>query len=691
MYKRLWILLITLILAGCSTNSATPTQTVEGNVPTKAASQLPAETLTPTPTQTIIPSNTPVPSNTPAPTATPIPTSTPTPALPLGLGSPLPGGAQPILADNAAKITLLGRYSGEPYGVSAVSADGKRTIFASSEGIEVFDLVQQKLLDRVDTYIRWDQYMYTEGWLSISGDGTIIGVVTADDLRVLSADGKLLYALPSRPNELYPSLAIMDGIGVSPDGKLAALVDCAEGEYNGCPFQIVRTDTGEVVYTWNNKMLSLHGASPVFSPDGSILATWFDNRLWFWNTSDWTAISDLPREEQQGWVFSPDGKQIALGGATLQLWDIATRKLDRELQPNEVTPLYPFFSPDGKWVAGAGWAGQVAVWSTADGKLVAEQTLPFNDVARMRLIDGKAEIVSLPGHDASLWGRAVGEDAFQFVEQDDVSMLAMVQGNQGCRLNLNGQADCQSGNYMILGSDGNFYRGNEQDHMVEFRFGLDGSGEIAASMTWSGYMLNPAGIDPQNHFFFYSLWSGPNNADVFALDSEKGTTIKKWTNTWMSRVSYSPDGKYAAFVLDHNPGYGLVLFDRVNRLPVFQKTYPFGVSSQGVVFTPDSRKMVLLVGDASKQSLVIEIMDVASPHQTTPVTLSLPEQVFLRSMAVSPDGKLLAVGLSDGHIQLTQVADGETVFDWLAHREWVGELAFSGDGKYLAWPVRTVM
>ncbi|PKO12890.1 MAG: hypothetical protein CVU39_21515 [Chloroflexi bacterium HGW-Chloroflexi-10] len=672
MKNNFLLILFALILAGCKAQTSI------------LPAEVPTETQAPVATASPMPTDIPLPSSTPLPTETPLPTPTSTPALPVGLGTPLPMPGQPISAENAAGMRLLGVYSGNPIGTNVISANGKRAIFANTEGIEVFDLEQQQLIKKLNASMHYDRYEESRGWISVSADGSVIGLVTQDSLDVLTSDGKTLYSLPSRPNEDYPSLTLMDGIGISPDGKLAAVVECAAGEYDGCPFQVVRIDTGEIVYTWDQKMLNLHGATPVFSPDGSILATWFDSTLWFWNTSDWSPVVNFLLDERQGWAYSPDSKQVALGTGKVQIWDLAERKLVREMAPISFDALYPFYSPDGQWLAAANWRGNVAVWNTADGSLFEETTLQTTKVTQMRLVNGKAEMIILPQHDINLWDGSVGSNGFQFVEKDDQPALAILQYNQGCLVMLNGQAECQTGEYMLLSSTGNFLSGTNLENNIEFHSGLDGSGDLAASFYWSGFDLRPAGIDQENGFLFYTSWIGLNSANGLVIDTAKGTTIKTWNGGWLSRINYSPDGKYAAFVMNHNPKYEFILFDRVNRLPIFNKTYTYGLASAGVVFSPDSQIMALIIGDPVKKTYVIELMNITSPYKTTPLEIDLPESVTPRSRAFSPDGALLAVGLSDGRILLIQPADGSVITEWPAYQNPASELAFSQDGTLIA-------
>src|SRR5262249_42535493 len=132
--------------------------------------------------------------------------------------------------------------------------------------------------------------------------------------------------------------------------------------------------------------------------DGRTLAASAGSDVTFWDVATGKELGKLSAGEQGvvALALSPDGKAVATrgpAGGEVHLWDRASGKLLHaliaaapEVAGNQggvvvtsVTGLLStelVFSPDGRYLAGAGPKRQVCLWDVVSGNTVWEQELP---------------------------------------------------------------------------------------------------------------------------------------------------------------------------------------------------------------------------------------------------------------------------------------------------------------------------
>jgi WD40 repeat protein len=177
------------------------------------------------------------------------------------------------------------------------------------------------------------------------------------------------------------------------------------------------------------------------------------------------------------------------------------------------------------------------------------------------------------------------------------------------------------------------------------------------------------------------------DGEYFATSDTKGDiqiwdarTFTKLTNCqghqhWAWAISFSPDGQYLASASDDHQ---VKLWD-VATGECLQTYTGHTFSVNAVTFSPDGQIIA-----SSAQDSTIRLW------RTFPGNLS-PEIQTLKghngrvwSIAFSPDGHTLVSGGEDLTVRLWDVATGECVAEWEAHKAWVRFVAFSPDGKTIA-------
>src|SRR5262245_24542612 len=356
----------------------------------------------------------------------------------------------------------------------------------------------------------------------------------------------------------------------------------------------------------------------------------------------------------QAIAFSPDGKAIASAGpgGSIVLHDAATGKKLRsfrvEVQAHSLT-----FAPDGKTLAARLGDRLVCVWEVATGKRIRQLEFAEGSVDYLAFShDGRTLAGGVEQHKVQVWDVRAGKELGR-IAHPRTSILTLALTSDGKTLATAGFDRKEGITLFLWDTAGGRELHRWQAHrgeLYKITFSPDGKRLASASVE---------GPDGDNRT---RVWTVPTGEQQLELPGA------------FHSLCFSPCGKVLAaaangsvFLREADTG------KHVRRIPVGGRG---GVGrGNGVVFSPDGK--ALAVADP----WTITLWEVGSGKQLSP-SLDGHEQV-VESVRFLPDGKTLAA-TSRGALSFWQVHTGKRIvrFEGLgSHR-----LAISPDGKVLAMP-----
>lgn len=386
--------------------------------------------------------------------------------------------------------------------------------------------------------------------------------------------------------------------------------------------------------------------SLAFSPDGSLLAvgTW-DGVVQIWDLRERREVRTLEvvtDHQIQGLAFSPDGRLLASSwGDVLQIWDVATGQEQQLMRYHNTIMALRFLPPGDKIVAGT-FDGGLVVWQVKDGSMLQDLTQGYTPVASLEVTSDGALLAINAGNKARLLR---GSDfstleEYEFAAYKDVRYLTMDQKGQ-----------------YIAGGSGDSLKIWER-----------GKSEPLHSTLFPAQIGDPC-FGPEGDFLALGLSDG----EVVVV------SIGRWERRQVqgppgpiNTLAFSPDGRF----LGIGTMAGLAQLWRMDtgtpvRLPKIHE----GGAVWDVAFTPDSQRFLSASGKP--------VLQAWSTQTGEPLESLEHEDMSAYSVAVSPDGRYLAMANNIGEVEVLLASDWRRTLYNYRHQTGVLHLAFSPTEPHL--------
>lgn len=397
------------------------------------------------------------------------------------------------------------------------------------------------------------------------------------------------------------------------------------------------------------------------SPDGEqILVAGDDGRLLRWDAVSGEAAG-APLFSHEGIVYAvaygPDGRWLVSAGDdnAVRLWslDAAQNATAETLYTHANWVLSLAVSPDGRWLASAGADRAIIVWDLAQGRVLHRLENAHENWIRDLAFDPAHELLVSAGADGvvRLWNLQSGTEWAAPLRTHQDAVWAVDFSADGTLL-ASGDADGTALIWDLTGSAN-----------LEAPFARQDTAVLALAFSPDGEYRASAGGDP-------AAPASVNPIYLWQADSELALLLEGHSGPVIS-LATSLDGLWLA----SSGAEGLVIvWDARTGTPEHRFVSEAGPVNQ-VRFSPDSRSLIGAGADGTLWHWSLADEQSQSLYNG---------ERRLVSLAISPDGKLIASGDDTGAFLIWDAQSGELVHTQQeAHDDSVTVLAFSPDGRQM--------
>jgi WD40 repeat protein/serine/threonine protein kinase len=394
-----------------------------------------------------------------------------------------------------------------------------------------------------------------------------------------------------------------------------------------------------------------------------------------------------------GIAFSPDGAYLATAGydGITKLWDLASGRELRTLSGHTGAVLDVAFGPDGTLLATTGQDKTIKIWDIASGR----------------------ELLTLSGHSQAVWGVAFSPDGGRLASASsdqtaklwDISSGKVVLTLTGHLGEVSDVTFSPDGRYLATASHDRIVKlwdtasgqtvlnlGGHTDAILTLAFSPDGARLATASRdttvrVWR-LTFRESGVSSQTLFTLSNqinvVWNVAFSPDGGRLATANTDGTAQVWNTSSGRllltlsghtdligsVAFSPDGASLA----------TGSWDRTAKI---WDVASHNDAANHVLFSPDGTRLASASQDNTARVWQLG-SDLTGEGLSIQQLLVLPHPAPVRRVAFSPDGAYLATASLDNTARVWDVASGRELLILAGHTNWVYGVVFSPDGTRLA-------
>jgi RNA polymerase sigma factor (sigma-70 family) len=570
----------------------------------------------------------------------------------------------PLPPEAIARIGTVRFRHGRPVTSLGFTPDGKQLLSGGEDGVRVWDAVTGKEVHHIAGES-------TRGRLrsSFSADGT--RVATFEPL----SQTRPVHVWEVRTGKKVGTFGWGEFVHVrfSLDGKLLAMIAADS------TLELWDVFTGKEVRSWKTHEKLVRCA--LFTPDGKTILTGdMDKVIRLWDVATGRKVREIIGllSEAYSVALSPDGKLLASIAHQersararysekfedrIQIWDLPANKEVRQLiaphikrwEGNEFWEGFRAlaFSADGTMLA-VGTGDDLRIWDPRTGQEV--RRIPFwyaNPLALAFSPDGKTLAASLHGSTISRFDVTTAKEVPDSPQNHEQETILTRDGRTLATL---------AGKTILLWDP---TTGQERQR-------LEGHGDhiLSLHLANDGRTAFSNGLD--NTLRVWDLTTGRElrrfHAEPFRM--------------WPRLLAVSPDARILALRGEEK---SVVLADAVTGKEIRRLELQAPQFGQMAAFTSDGRTLVLWGSDQNAH-----VWNVAAgkevrkiPCQEDPRTPAEPGTHYVA--ALSPDGRLIGFGNAQRFIALCELATGQEIRRLENLPDGVASLAFSADGRTLAW------